>query len=122
MIAGTAETAEGALHATLWKFPKPDPGTIPTEPEGNPGTTPTNPGSGPTENPSAEKPVTSPTTIDLDHTVATVFTQASNSFSAMEAQRLTLNKLQNFCDIERAGQTCYSLLPISAALAVRRIC
>jgi probable HAF family extracellular repeat protein len=120
VIAGTAETAEGALHATLWKFPKPDPGTIPTDPEtnpgttptdpeGNPGTTPTNPGSGPTENPSAEKPVTSPTIIDLDHTVTTVFKQANNSFSAMEAQRLTLNKLQNFCDVERAGQTCYSL-------------
>ncbi len=112
VIAGTAETADGALHATLWKFPKPDTGTPPTEPETNPGTG-YNPGSSPEtpsgENPPVKEPETSPAVIDLDHTATTVFLLANNSFSAMEAQRLTLNKLQNFCDVERARQTCYSM-------------
>ncbi|MFD2652569.1 autotransporter domain-containing protein [Brucella rhizosphaerae] len=124
VIAGTAETASGELHATLWKFPKPDTGTPPTNPGTNP-ETPTNPGTNPgsnpgsdpgsnpgtpsVENPPVKEPEVAPKIIDVDHTVATVFTLASNSFSAMEAQRLTLNKLQGFCDVERAGQTCYSL-------------
>lgn len=116
VIAGTAETADGALHATLWKFPKPDTGTPPTEPGTNPGTNPgtggnpgSNPGTTPGGNPPVKEPETPPMVLDLDHTVLTVLHLANSSFSAMEAQRLTLNKLQGFCDVERAGQTCYSL-------------
>lgn len=122
VIVGTAQTAQGELHATLWKLPAINPGTDEeTDPETNPtnpgtdpdpGTTPTNPGTdpdpGPTPNSPSAEPVTKPAVIDVDHTVATVLKLAFSGFSAMEAQRLTLNKLQGTCNVDRAGQTCYS--------------
>lgn len=146
VIAGTSETADGAFHATLWKFskpqvepePEPEPGTggegpnVPNpgtdDPDTEPGTLPEpepgtggqipnepSPGAGghnptePTTGPISPEPNPNPVMIDVDHTVQSVMGLGSYSFSAMEAQRLTLNKLQNFCDVERAGQTCYSL-------------
>ncbi|WP_273726317.1 autotransporter domain-containing protein [Brucella gallinifaecis] len=115
VIAGTAQTAEGAAHAILWKFakpnnepePEPEPGTggkEPNEPSPGPGGhIPSVPPTGP------QNPEPNPVMIDVDHTTQAVMGLGGLSFSAIEAQRLTLNKLQNFCDVERAAQTCYSL-------------
>lgn len=135
VIVGTSETAEGELHATLWKLPAINPGTdtstdpetTPTSPDTGTGLDPeTNPGTDsdpdpesgpkpdenhsaePTPNPPSAGPVIKPAVVDVDHTVATVLKLAFSSFSAMEAQRLTLNKLQGSCNVDSAGQTCYS--------------
>ena len=128
VIAGMAETADGDLHATLWKFPKREPaidpvinpGTPPTDPGVEPkpetgggtdqGTTPEeNPGTGPIASPSPTEPsIEAPVIIDVDHTVATVLKLANIGFSAMEAQRLTLNKLQGVCNVDAAGKTCFT--------------
>ncbi|WP_079212758.1 autotransporter domain-containing protein [Brucella pituitosa] len=105
VVAGTAETADGALHATLWKFPKPAIEPEPNNDPDDPDPTHHNPDPQPEPQPETNTPLA----IDLDNTAQGIVTLASDSFSAMEAQRLTLNKLQNFCDVERAGQTCYSL-------------
>lgn len=97
-----------------------DPETTPPIPEvdpdgnsgGTPGTKPTQPGagsgSGSIPNSPSSGPVVAPMVIDVNHTVATVMKLAFSSFSAMEAQRLTLNKLQGYCTVDSAGQTCYS--------------
>ncbi|MCL7998599.1 hypothetical protein M8994_10120 [Brucella sp. 21LCYQ03] len=135
VIAGMAETADGNHHATLWKFPKREPII---EPVVNPGTPPTEPGpepkpetggetdqgtipdeqlgSGPTPTPFPTEPaleapvpaIETPVIIDVDHTVATVLKLANIGFSAMEAQRLTLSKLQGVCNVDQAGKTCYT--------------
>jgi len=87
------------------------PGAPPTNPGSNPGSGQTpdeNQGAGPTPNHPPAGPVFTPVVIDVDHTVATVLKLAFSSFSAMEAQRLTLNKLQGSCDVAGAGKTCYS--------------
>lgn len=134
VVAGMSETAEGGLHATLWKFPKSipsvdpvidpviDPGTTPTDPGSGPdngggtdqGTTPEeHHGSGPPHNPlptpePTQPEISAPVIIDVDHTTATVLKLANMSFSAMEAQRMTLTKLQGVCNVDSAGKTCYS--------------
>ncbi|WP_211387588.1 autotransporter domain-containing protein [Agrobacterium tumefaciens] len=84
VIVGSATTASGDTHAALWKFVP----VNPVDPEG-------------------PKPEI-PTLIDVDNTVRTVASAAHKTFSVMEMQRMGLVRLQDSCDVSRAGETCYS--------------
>jgi probable HAF family extracellular repeat protein len=89
VIVGSADTASGETHAALWKFAP----VNPPEPGG--------------QDPESPKPGV-PTLIDVDNTVKTVASAAHETFSVMEMQRMGLARLQDSCDADRAGETCYS--------------
>lgn len=79
VIVGSADTASGETHAALWRFATVDP----SDPE-------------------------VPTLIDVDNTAKTVASAAHETFSVLEMQRMGLARLQDSCDVARAGETCYS--------------
>ncbi|CVI62475.1 Outer membrane autotransporter barrel domain-containing protein [Agrobacterium salinitolerans str. Hayward 0363] len=89
VIVGSADTASGETHAALWKFAP----VNPPEPGG--------------PDPESPKPGV-PTLIDVDNTIRTVASAAHETFSVMEMQRMGLARLQDSCDVARAGETCYS--------------
>ncbi|NSY72683.1 autotransporter outer membrane beta-barrel domain-containing protein, partial [Agrobacterium tumefaciens] len=76
-------------HAALWKFAP----VNPPEPGG--------------PNPESPKPEV-PALIDVDNSVRTVASAAHDSFTVIENQRMGLVRLQDSCDVSRAGETCYS--------------
>lgn len=88
VIAGRSTTAGGEERATLWRF-RDDP---PEPPE-------------PPEPPDPPEP---PVIIDVGNTINSVAALAYDAFALLEMRRRDLQRLQDSCDVSRAGEVCYA--------------
>ncbi len=81
VIIGLITTASGDTHAALWKI------LTPTPPDPQPDFI----------------------GIDVDNTVDTVASSARDTFPVMGSQGSMLRRLQDFYDVSKVGQSCYSI-------------
>ncbi|MGY4662522.1 putative HAF family extracellular repeat protein [Pseudomonas chlororaphis] len=115
VIVGRANDAKGDDRAVLWRMlpsPKPEPEP---EPKPNPEPQPEpEPEPQPEPTPEPEKPGGGSEggiiMIDVDNTAHSVAKLANDTFSALEMQRMALNRLQNGCDVSTQGETCFSVM------------
>ncbi|ALR04598.1 autotransporter domain-containing protein [Xylella fastidiosa] len=93
VAVGTAATDSGSSHATVWKI------TYPAESTSTSDST--------TNTPTPSQP--SVVTVDADNTKKTLSQLGAETFSVMDLQRQGLTRLQQHCQIETAGQSCWGV-------------
>lgn len=96
VAVGTAATDSGSSHATVWKI------TYPTE------STSTSDSTTNTQTPS-QPSQPSVVTVDADNTKKTLSQLGAETFSVMDLQRQGLTRLQQHCQIDAAGQSCWAV-------------
>ncbi|MDD0927314.1 autotransporter domain-containing protein [Xylella fastidiosa subsp. multiplex] len=93
VAVGTAATDAGNQHATVWKI------TYPAESTSTSDST--------TNTPTPSQP--SVVTVDADNTKKTLSRLGAETFSVMDLQRQGLTRLQQHCQIDAAGQSCWAI-------------
>ncbi|MDD0929809.1 autotransporter [Xylella fastidiosa] len=93
VAVGTAAADSGSSHATVWKI------TYPAESTSTSDST--------TNTPTPSQP--SVVTVDADNTKKTLSRLGAETFSVMDLQRQGLTRLQQHCQIDAAGQSCWAV-------------
>ncbi|WGZ33695.1 autotransporter domain-containing protein [Xylella fastidiosa] len=91
VAVGTAATDAGSMHATVWKI------TYPAQSNTSTPSTPSTP-----SQPSVVK-------VDADNTKTALSRLGAETFSVMDLQRQGLTRLQQHCQIDAAGQSCWAV-------------
>lgn len=93
IAVGTAATDAGNEHATVWKITYPAQSTSASDST--------------TNTPTPSQP--SVVTVDADNTKKTLSRLGAETFSVMDLQRQGLTRLQQHCQIDAAGQSCWAV-------------